>query len=52
MIMALLKCHVCDDDGDGNGDDDHYDCFVLTPTTTQAQAPNTASAHIWLINAI
>lgn len=30
--MALLKCHVCDDD-DGNGDDGHYDCFVPTPAT-------------------
>ena len=47
--MALLKCHARDDDGDSNGNDDHYDCFVLTPTTTQTQSH---SAHIWLINAI
>lgn len=29
MIMVLLKCHACDDDG--NGDNGHYSCFVLTP---------------------
>lgn len=32
--MALLKCHACDDDG--NGHDGRYDCFVLIPTTTHA----------------
>lgn len=29
MIMALLKCRACDNDG--NSDGGHYSCFVLTP---------------------
>lgn len=43
--MGLLKCHACDDDGDDNGDDSHYDRFVLTPTT-QSHTHNTTNIHI------
>lgn len=42
--MALFKCHFCDDDG-GNGDDGHYACFVLTPTTTQTTIHTHAHTH-------
>lgn len=37
MIMVLLKCHACDDDG--NSDNGHYSCFVLTPHQCTNTAP-------------